>query len=187
MMPDAAGWLMVIDLQPAFSHADSPWFCPALAVVKPRIAALVDAFADRVLFTRFLPPPSAFGSWQPYYEKWSFALQPASDWLWGVDAPWEHRSSIASHTFSKWLPDAYRRFPGEAPVVLCGVSTDCCVLATALAAVDHGAHVRVADDACAAGSDAVHAQADAIMASRAPQLTMTDTAAECARQRDLAR
>ena len=186
MMADAAGWLMVIDVQPAFSHPDSPWFCPDLTGAKPRIAALVDAFGDRVLFTRFVPPSAAFGSWQPYYDKWPFALQPASDWLWGVDAPWEDRPSIASHTFSKWISGAYQRFPADAPVVLCGVSTDCCVLATALAAVDHGAHVRVAADACAAGSDAVHAQAIAMMASRAPQLTMTDAAAECARQKELA-
>ncbi len=35
-------------------------------------------------------------------------------------------------------------------MVLCGVSTDCCVLMTALAAVDDGVAVRVVADACAA-------------------------------------
>jgi isochorismate hydrolase len=98
-----------------------------------------------------------------------------------VDAPWQHHASIASHTFSKWLPEAFERF-GPAPrVTLCGVSTDCCVLATALAAVDGGAQVQLVADACAAKSPAVHEGALAIMASRAPMLDITTTAEECAR------
>ncbi len=68
-------WLMVIDLQPAFSHPDSPWFTPALVEVSRRIATLVPAFGERVLFTRFVPPAEPGGSWRRYYgEKWPFAL-----------------------------------------------------------------------------------------------------------------
>ncbi len=64
---------------------------------------------------------------------------------------------------------------------MCGVSTDCCVLATALAAVDGGAHVRVVADACAAKSAEIHEQALQIMAARAPQLALVTTAGECSR------
>ena len=176
------GWLMAIDLQPAFSHPDSPWFTPSLAEAAPRIAALVAAFGERVLFTRFVPPATPFGSWVPYYQRWPFATDPASDWLWQLDAPWRGQPSIASHTFSKWVPDAAARFGPDPTVVLCGVSTDCCVLMTALAALDGGAQVRVAADACAAKTPAVHQAALAMMAARAPQLTLTSTAEECARQ-----
>jgi nicotinamidase-related amidase len=172
---------MVIDLQPAFSHPDSPWFTPALAEAVGRIARLVPLFGDRVLFTRFLPPARPEGSWVPYYEKWPFALEPTADWLWQVDEPWRDRDSVASHTFSKWAPDAYRRFGARPRVVLCGVSTDCCVLATALAAVDGGATVRLVADACAAKSPAVHEGALAIMAARAPMLSVTTMDEECAR------
>lgn len=175
-------WLMVIDLQPAFSHPGSPWFTPALAAVSARIAALVPAFGDRVLFTRFVPPAEPTGSWQRYYGKWPFALEAASDWLWSVDAPWTDRPSMASHTFSKWLPEAHARFGPDPSVVLCGVSTDCCVLATALAAVDGGAQVRVVADACAAKSPEAHGRALEIMASRAPQLILSTVAAELERQ-----
>ncbi|CAN7302987.1 isochorismatase family protein [Bosea sp. LjRoot9] len=171
-------WLMVVDLQPAFSHPQSPWFTPTLGEVSQRIAALVPLFGERVLFTRFVPPKVLSGSWEAYYRKWPFATEVASDWLWPVDDPWQDRASIASHTFSKWLPEARAYFGPEPSVVLCGVSTDCCVLATALAAVDDGAHIRVVADACAAKSAAVHDQALAIMAARAPQLTVVTTAEE---------
>lgn len=180
-MDENLDWLMVVDLQPAFSHPESPWFTPTLAEASARIAQLVPLFGERVLFTRFVPPAVPDGSWARYYEKWHFALRPEADWLWAVDAPWQHHASIASHTFSKWLPEAFGRF-GPAPrVTLCGVSTDCCVLATALAAVDGGAQVRLVADACAAKSPAVHEGALAIMATRAPMLHITTTVEERAR------
>ncbi|WP_199707457.1 cysteine hydrolase family protein [Teichococcus wenyumeiae] len=179
-MNENRDWLMVVDLQPAFSHPDSPWFTPSLAEASARIAQLVPLFGERVLFTRFVPPAVPDGSWARYYEKWPFALRPEADWLWAVDAPWRQHASMASHTFSKWLPDAYERFGPQPRVTLCGVSADCCVLATALAAVDGGAQVRLVADACAAKSPAVQEGALSIMAARAPMLRITTTAEECA-------
>ena len=174
-------WLMVVDLQPAFSHPDSPWFTPALPGIVPRIASLVPLFPGRVLFTRFVPPAIPFGSWVAYYERWPFARRPEADWLWALEPPWQDQPSVASHTFSKWLPDAVARFGPDPTVALCGVSTECCVLMTALAAVDAGAQIRVVADACAARTAAVHEDACALMAQRAPQLTIVTTAEECAR------
>ena len=179
---DAGGdWLMVIDLQPAFSHPDSPWFTPTLPDVARRIGALAPAFGERVVFTRFVPPKTPVGAWRDYYERWPFALDPASAWLWEVDAPWVGRPTISGHRFSKWSPEM--RAHGSV-VVLCGVSTDCCVLMTALAAVDDGMKVRVVADACAAKTEAAHARALAIMAGRAPMLGLVSCAEELALQAD---
>lgn len=172
-------WLVVVDLQPAFSHPTSPWFTPTLVLIKPLIGRLVEHFEHRVTFTRFLPPKRPFGSWQAYYEKWPFARQSEADWLWALDLPWAGRETLDSHTFSKWLPELRERI-GDATIVLCGVSTDCCVLMTALAAVDDGAHVRVIEDACAAKTPQAHASALAIMASRSPQLRIVTVAEELA-------
>lgn len=175
-------WLVVIDLQPAFAHPDSPWFTPGLAEAGPHIASLVPSFGERVVFTRFVPPVTAVGSWVGYYERWPFALRPDSQWLWDLAVPWQTRPSFASHTFSKWLPGLHDRFGCDPAVVLCGVSTDCCVLMTALAAVDGGAQVRVVADACAAKTPALHARALDLLAGRAPQLTIVTAAAERVRQ-----
>ena len=58
------------------------------------------------------------------------------------------------HTFSKW--NEVRAHLGGGEAVLCGVSTDCCVLMTALAAVDDGVPIRVIADACAAKTRHAH-------------------------------
>jgi len=169
-------WLAVIDLQPAFAHAESPWFTPGLAEVTQSIAAIVPLYGERVLFTRFVPPARPSGSWHAYYRKWPFALDDRASWLWDVVEPWRAHRSVASHMFSKW--DALRGAVGTDAITLCGVSTDCCVLATALAAVDGGAEVRVIADACAAKTPEAHERALAIMAARAPQLALVSVAEE---------
>ncbi|MDQ0511727.1 cysteine hydrolase family protein [Ancylobacter amanitiformis] len=175
-------WLMVIDHQPAFTHPASAWFTPAAAHSTPKVASLVPLFGERVVFTRFVPPAVPGGSWIPYYDKWSFAHAEGSDWLWEVDEPWREQRSISSDTFSKWTADARAIFAPEDEIVMCGISTDCCVLATAFAAVDAGAHVRIVADACAAKSRDVHENALAIMASRAPQLSIVTAAEEAERR-----
>ncbi len=173
-------WLMVIDLQPAFAHPDSPWFTPTLDGVTAQIARLVPRFGERLLFTRFVPPGEPWGSWRPYYDKASWALKPDAAAMWELDSQWADRPSFGKHTFSKWGSEA-RQFIGVDDVaVLCGVSTDCCVLMTALAAVDDGAYVRVVADACASKSTEAHERALALLGGRAPQLRITTVAEELA-------
>ena len=173
---------MAIDLQPAFSDPESPWFTPALPAASEAVAGLVPLFGDRVIFTRFVPPAQPAGSWGDYYRRWDFALRPEADRLWELDEPWRGRTSVSSHTFSKWA--AVRDLIGpDAAVVLCGVSTDCCVLATAWAAIDDGAWLRVVSDACAAKTPEAHEQALASLASRAPQLAVVTSAEERERHR----
>ena len=61
-------------------------------------------------------------------------------------------------------------------IVLAGVSTDCCVLSTALAAADAGARVTVATDACAGSTAENHAAALHVMGLYPPQITLATTA-----------
>ncbi len=63
-----------------------------------------------------------------------------------------------------------------ARVVLTGVSTDCCVLSTALTAADAGAYAIIAADACAGSTAENHAAALHVMGLYPPQLTLSDTA-----------
>ena len=179
----SADWLVVIDVQPAFTHPDSPWFTPTLPGMLPQIRALVAAFGERVIFTRFVPPSQVDGSWRAYYRAWPFALEATSGWLWPLERPWQDRPSLASHTFSKWGATLRQACGAAGATVLCGVSTDCCVLMTALAAVDDGADIRVVADACAAKTSADHDRALRIMASRVPQLALSTVAEELLRQR----
>ena len=81
-------------------------------------------------------------------------------------------AALSAGTFGKW--PVLRDIVGDdAHVTLTGVSTDCCVLSTALPAADAGATVRVAAAGCAGSSLENHARALAAMALYGPQITLT--------------
>src|SRR5699024_4649541 len=87
--------------------------------------------------------------------------------------------TIDEPTFGKWGPQL-RASLGEAataaPLLIAGVSTDCCVIATVLAAADAGAHLTVVTDACAASDEANGAAALHTMSLFRPQVTRAGTA-----------
>lgn len=60
-------------------------------------------------------------------------------------------------------PELTERLGTDGRLVLAGVSTDCCVLSTALAAADAGVEVLVVADACAGVDDDSHAKALQVM------------------------
>ena len=171
-------WLVVIDPQNIFAASGSPWASPMFPAAFANIRRLADAAADRVLVTRWLPTADRRTAWGEYFAAWPFADQPADDALY--DLVPEARS-LSPHptldlpTFGKWGPEL-ERVIGSAPVVLTGVSTDCCVISTALAAADAGARVTIAADACAGSDPDNHAAAIRVMSLYPPQLTVADTA-----------
>jgi hypothetical protein len=79
---ESAGVLAVIDMQRVFAEPDSPWLVPRYPRARTGIRRLLPAFGDRVVFTRFVAPDKPEGSWQPYYQQWSFALQPPESRIW---------------------------------------------------------------------------------------------------------
>ena len=177
MSPEGDAWLVVIDVQRIFAEPPSPWAAPRFGEVLPVIRDLVDRYAGRVVHTRFVVPDRPEGSWADYYERWPFALDPVTRASYDlvldpVDAP-----VVSRPTMGKYGVDLLTATGGSRNLVLCGLSTDCCVLSTALAAADDGAWVRVVSDACAGASDEDHERSLAAMAFYAPQVevvTSTD-------------
>lgn len=148
-------------MQRIFGDADSPWLAPRFAELIAPIRQLIEFVGENVVFTRFVAPEVPRGSWSDYYRVWPFALQsPASHDYQIVDEldPGEF-ARIDATTFSKWTPELAAMVPEGSRVLLCGVSTDCCVLSTALAAADAGARVTVVADACAGVDDETHRRA----------------------------
>jgi nicotinamidase-related amidase len=171
----ADGWLVVIDLQRVFGDPGSPWAAPRFGEVRPRIHRLIEAFGERVVFTRFVAPAEPQGAWRAYYEQFPFALQPADAPLYElVDDPGPH-PVVTATTFGKWGP-ALAGVVGDGPLTVAGVATDCCVLSTVLAAADAGLAVRVVGDACAGSSDDDHQRALDLVALYAPLARLTTTA-----------
>ncbi|UQX89783.1 cysteine hydrolase [Jatrophihabitans telluris] len=170
--------LLVIDMQQVFADPASPWSTPGFAAVLPRVRELTDAFAGRTVYTRFVAPAEPWGSWVPYYRQWSFALRPPDAQLWTIVPELAVGSApvLDAPTFGKWGPQLQRLLGGAADIVVAGVSTDCCVLSTVLAAADAGAHLMVAADACAGMSENDHRRAVEAMALYAPLVEIVTTA-----------
>lgn len=176
--PTSAPWLVVIDPQMIFAAQESQWGSPMFGEAFHRIRRLAAAAGDRVVVTRWLPTADRETAWGDYFAAWPFADRPADDPLFDL-VPEAHDLSphptLDLPTFGKW-GEELERITGGAPLILAGVSTDCCVISTALAGADAGARMTVAADACAGSSTENHAAALHVMSLYPPQLTIADTA-----------
>jgi nicotinamidase-related amidase len=182
VLPGAGGrgappCLVVIDMQRVFGEPGSPWLAPRFAEIVDPVRRLAEAFTPRVVFTRFVAPEVPHGAWRQYYDQWPFALQPPDAPIYELASPFAAMAgpTVDATTFGKWGPELAAR-AGEGPLVLAGVSTDCCVLSTALAAADAGATVRVVSDACAGVDDESHASALHIMSLYGPLVEVVTVA-----------
>src|SRR6185503_9205655 len=64
---------LCIDMQNLFAE-DTPWHTPWMTRVLPVIAEIAERYADRTIFTRFVPARHADelpGSWRRYYRRWA--------------------------------------------------------------------------------------------------------------------
>jgi nicotinamidase-related amidase len=156
---DQQATLAVIDMQRVFGDRGSPWFTPRFAEIVGPIQQLVGAYRPRVVFTRFVAPAAPTGAWRRYYDQWPFALQPPDARIYELVDEFAHEPAptVDATTFGK-VGDELSEMLGGGRLVLTGVSTDCCVLSTALAAADDGVLVQVVADACAGVSDDSHAK-----------------------------
>lgn len=169
-------WLAVIDMQQIFASPDSGWAVPRFGEILDPVHRLVEAATDRVSFTRFIAPAHPDGAWVRYYQRWPFALQPPDAPMYqlvpamGQPAP----ASLDAASFGKWKPELAELVYPAGRLVLAGVSTDCCVLSTALAAADAGVEVRVVAAACAGADDSSHRQALELMSLYSPIIEVVE-------------
>jgi len=176
---DAGAWLVVIDPQNIFAAPDSAWGSPFFSEAIDNITRLAEHFDERVLVTRWMPTADRQTSWGDYFAAWPFADQPASDALFDLVPEAAGLSPLPTldlPTFGKWGAEIEAIIGRGAHVVLTGVSTDCCVLSTALAGADAGAHLTVVTDACAGSTAENHAAAVHVMGLYPPQITLATTA-----------
>jgi nicotinamidase-related amidase len=169
-------WLMIIDMQRIFAEPSSEWATPGYGSASAGIQGLLGAFGSRVCLTRFLAPEQPTGAWITYYERWPFALDPVNAPLYELTEEYVSipATMVDRTTFGKWDAETGRALGNPDAIVLAGVTTDCCVLSTALAAADAGVHVTVAADACAGVTDADHRRALDAMALYNPMIDIVE-------------
>lgn len=177
---DREPWLLVVDAQRIFADPASDWASPFWEGAWERIRELAAAVGpERTLLTRWLPTADRSTAWGEYFAAWPFADVPATDPLYAlVDGAAELSAhpTIDEPSFGKWGPQL-AGVVGHAPQLLVtGVSTDCCVITTVLAAADAGAHVTVVADACAASAAENATAALHTMSLFPPQVDLRSTA-----------
>lgn len=182
LLPDSdpAPWLLVVDPQRIFADPGSDWASPFWDAAWPRIQELAEHVGpERTLVSRWLPTADRTTAWGEYFAAWPFADVPATDPLYGlVDGAGELSShaTLDEPTFGKWGPQL-AGIAGPSPhLLVVGVSTDCCVITTVLAAADAGARVTVVTDACAASTAENGAAALHTMGLFPPQVDLRTTA-----------
>ncbi|MYM20595.1 isochorismatase family protein [Brevibacterium sp. 5221] len=187
--------LVVIDPQSVFADPASQWCADGFDAAMAQTSELAPLFGERVLVTRWLPTADRATAWRDYFERWPFADVAADDPLFDLvpaaqDLLAEGRRPVDRPTFGKWgreLADligvdehvadwsGWTKGPGSR-LVLTGVATDCCVIATALAAADAGVFVTVVSDGCAGSSRENHERALALMELSAPLIEVSTAA-----------
>ena len=179
---------VVVDMQRVFAEA-TDWHVPALADVVAPILALVGTHPRETVFTRFMTPSSiesATGDWQRFYARWQSVLRDRMEAaLFDLMEPFAgfvppaevcDKTTFSAFASADFVASLARR--GVQTLVLSGVETDVCVLATALDAVDRGLHVVLATDGLTSWSAAGHRAALEAIYQRFDQQIESATVAE---------
>jgi nicotinamidase-related amidase len=161
---------LCLDMQVLFGR-DGPWPTPWLERVLPKAVRLAERMPTQTIFTRFIPPLRADdmpGMWREYYRKWRHITRQRLGAEHLELLPELRRFVPPAAVFDKFVYSAFAdgRLAGHlaergvGTMLVTGAETDVCVLATVLAAVDHGYRVVLVTDAICSSSDEGH---DALM------------------------
>ncbi len=148
---------VIVDMQRIFAELPG-WRVASLPRIVPRAKLLALHRPDNTVFTRFITaesPTKAKGAWQHYYLHWRLAtrdrLEPGMlDLIAPLAGIAQDMEICDKSTYSPFEDGRFERVLRRRradTLVLGGVETDVCVLATVLGAVDRGLRVVVASDA----------------------------------------
>lgn len=167
--------LVVIDMQEIFRSPESEWFVPAYDAAAAQVIRLSEGFSGPTIWTRFVRDADEPGAWRAYYERWSRSRHEPDSPAWDLTLPVAEGDEVLSlPTFSKWGPELAALTAKNDHLVVCGVATDCCVIATVLGAVDAGKRVTVVTDACAGATSEAHGQAVGLMGLLSPMVSVVE-------------
>jgi nicotinamidase-related amidase len=146
---------LVIDMQTVY-RPEEEWSCPRFKNGAENIRKLLDSplCGEKydVIFTEFVAAETPVGRWENYNEAYKdinedSRLSEIDDSLKPYLKRWPLYSKSTYSSLS--IPEIAGVLPDYDSVVLSGVVAECCVVATALALIDFGAHVTYLYDAVA--------------------------------------
>lgn len=157
---------VVVDMQDLFA-GPTVWHTPTMPTIIPAIQSLVAHRSDRTIFTRFMTPHTADetnGAWRTYYQRWMRVTTSQMDPSM-LDVMSDFRSFIPpayvidKTTYSAFESDAFVNLLDAMAcqtLIVTGVETDVCVLATVMTGVDCGYRVIIAEDAVTSSDKEAH-------------------------------
>jgi nicotinamidase-related amidase len=157
---------VVVDMQRVFAEATA-WQVPSFWVVVPPILELAQMHPGNTIFTRFVTPAhghEAVGRWQNYYRFWrTVTLDKMDRALLDLIEPFAAMVPPAmvcdKSTYSAFESEQFNNILSRHQpdtLILSGVETDVCVLATVYGAVDRGYRVIIPSDGVSSWSPAGH-------------------------------
>ena len=173
--------LIVIDMQNVYKEGEA-WGCSRTGEASSAIRKLLDAdICGDVVFTRFDAPRGPRGSWKAYNRE-NAAIngdQRLNDIMDDLLPYLKHYPVLTKSTYSSFsIPELCRRAEQAEHVVLCGVVAECCVLATAMEAIDLGYPVIYLKDAVSGLSSDTELEAEHIVSYLSPIQTEVMTVEE---------
>ena len=168
--------LVVIDMQRAYMPCGA-WETPGFTRAEGNILRLCEGYAQRV-FTRHVPYADPPGTWRAYNEMFRAINEDAE-----AARLSPRLGRIAETVFDKSTYSAlasgglyeYIVRGGYGELLLCGVQSEFCVLATMMDAVDRGLPVALVTDACAGSTEALCRVPAEIAALMPCQVRLTTT------------
>jgi nicotinamidase-related amidase len=163
------------------------WHTPGVAVITSPIVRIARHAPDRAIYTRFRAPErieQAKGQWQAYYRRWQSVLADRNDQdLYDLVHPLRPFvppglvvDKLGFSAFEAPELEPMLRDLGASTLVLTGVETDVCVLATLFGAIDRGYRVVLVADAIASSDPTSHSATLSHVVPRFDrQVEVTDT------------
>ena len=174
---------VAIDMQVLFAE-ETAWHTPALHDILPQVVELCRSRPEHTLFARFIAPPhpdAASGRWRHFYRHHaSVTGLPAGslDLVAPLAALAGTGTVFDKTTYSVFGAPGFEARLAEAEtdtLVITGVETDVCVLASALDAVDGGLRVVIPADAVGSSSaDGHRAVLDHVFPRLPEQIEISD-------------
>ncbi|UVK49570.1 cysteine hydrolase (plasmid) [Mesorhizobium sp. AR07] len=179
---------LCIDMQRLFAES-TDWHTPTLADIVPNVTRILEAKAGHTIFARFTvpdTPETAQGAWRSYYRRWLGITEAASKDPGLIDLV-EPFATLArgeeildKPTYSMFgVAELQERLAARNidTLIITGVETDICVLATVFDAVDRGYRVIVVEDAVTSSSLESHQAVMDLLLPRVPeQIALASTA-----------
>ena len=164
--------LIVIDMQNVYKEGQ-PWGCCSVSTASANIRKLIDSgvFGDNIVFTKFLAPIVPEGSWADYNRANAAINEDTylNEMMEEFKSYLDKYPVLTKSTYSSFEIEELCEMAKEAEhVVLCGVVAECCVLSTALSAIDKGYPVIYISDAVSGLSPITEAEAANIVSYLAP-------------------